>query len=150
MNIEEFWKIIDTSVVKNNLDIKEQINDIQIELSSYSIEDIKEFNYISEQMIEKAKSNNLLESISKLFEGKIMFDGGISWSTYEFFIGWLMMQGSEIFHFAMKDSDSVNDLIQNIYNGDINKCLCEEAIFIASSAYELKTGRDYFEDFSNL
>ena len=115
--------------------------------AKYSIEDIREFNHISELLIEKAKDEKIFNAISDAFKNQIEFDGGTSWNRYEFFIGWLLMQGSEIFNFGLSAPNSLKDLINNIYSNDLTKCSCEEAIFIASSAYEIKTGRDYFEDF---
>jgi hypothetical protein len=147
MDIEEFWRIVDASVSKDNLNLNQQISEIEFELAKYSIEDIREFNRISELLIEKAKDKKFFNAISEAFSNQIEFDGGISRNRYEFFIGWLLMQGSEFFNFGLSEPNSIKDLINNIYYNDLIKCSCEEAIFIASSAYEIKTGRDYFEDF---
>lgn len=147
MDIEEFWKIVDATVSKDKLNLNQQISEIESELAKYSIEDIREFNHISELLIEKAKDEKIFNAISDAFKNQIEFDGGTSWNRYEFFIGWLLMQGSEIFNFGLSAPNSLKDLINNIYNNDLTICSCEEAIFIASSAYEIKTGRDYFEDF---
>jgi len=147
MNTKEFWSLIDTSISKNNLEQSEIIEDIQRQLSSYSIKDIREFEFIFKRKTEKVKLSKVLESTSVLFNKEVFYKEGTSWSKYDFFIGWLIMQGSEFYNFALEDHISFNDLIQNVYNSDINKCLCEEALHIASSAYEFKTGRNYFEDF---
>lgn len=72
---------------------------------------------------------------------------GISWSNFESFVGWLIMQGSEIYTYALDDPISLKELINITFNNDLEKCQCEEAIFIACSAYEIKTGRNYYEDF---
>ena len=147
MDIEKFWKLVDDAGLKDKQNLNEQISKIEADLAKYSIEDIREFNHISELLIEKAKDERIFNAISDAFKNQIQFDVGTSWNRYEFFIGWLLMQGSEIFNLGLSAPNSLKDLINNIYNNDLNKCSCEEAIFIASSAYEIKTGRDYFEDF---
>jgi hypothetical protein len=145
MEIKEFWKIIDDVIVKQHLTLNQQISEIEIELSNYSIEEIKEFNYLIEQLMEKAKDEKVFSKIASAFKNQIIFEGAVSWSNYEFFIGWLIMQGSEFFNLGLTSPNSLKDLIDNIYNSDINKCICEEAIFIATKAYEIKTGKNYFE-----
>ena len=147
MDIIIFWEIVDSVVAKDSLNITQQISEIENELSKYSIADIREFNFLSEQLIEKAKDEKIFHAICSAFEDQIEFDGGTSWSRYEFFIGWLLMQGSEIFNLGLSAPNSLKDLIINIYNSDLSICTCEEAIFIACNAYEIKTGRNYFEDF---
>lgn len=147
MDIAEFWKVIDSSIERNKDSLNAQVIDCGNELSKYSIEEIREFNYLSETLIEKAKDEKVFETFCKIFNNKILFQGSISWSNYESFIGWLIMQGSGIYTYALEDPNSLKELIKIIYNNDINKCICEDAIFIASAAYEIKTGRNYFEDF---
>jgi len=147
MDIKKFWEIIDATVAKDALNTNQQISEIENELSKYSIADIREFNNLSEQLIEKSKNEKIFHVICSAFEDQIEFEGGTSWSRYEFFIGWLLMQGSEIFNLGLSAPYSLKDLILNIYNSDLSICTCEEAIFIASNAYEIKTGRNYFEDF---
>lgn len=147
MDIIEFWKLIDSAIERNKDDINKQIIDIQNELSKYSIEDIREFNFISETLIDSAKDEKVFETFCRIFNEDILFQGSISWSNFDSFIGWLIMQGSGIYNNALDDPNSIKDLIKIIFNCDLNKCTCEEAIFIASSAYEIKTGGNYFEDF---
>lgn len=97
-------------------------------------------------MIDNAKDEKCFKIFSKTFDDQILFQGSISWSNYDSFIGWLIMQGSRIYTYALDDPNSLKELIKIVFNNDLNKCSCEEAIFIASSAYEIKTGRNYFED----
>lgn len=145
MEINEFWKIIDNVIVKDELTINQHVSEIEIELSKYSIEDIKEFNHITEMLIEKAKDERIFKIIASAFKDQIIFEGGISWSKYEYFIGWLIMQGSIFFKFSISSPYSLKDLISNIYKNDLTNCICEDAIFMACNAYEIKTGKNYFE-----
>lgn len=147
MDINKFWEIVDSVVARGELNVNQQILEIENKLSKYPIEDIRDFNNLSEQLIEKAKDEKIFKAISTAFKDQVEFEGGISWNRYEYFIGWLLMQGSEIYNLGLSAPNSLKDLIINIYNSDLSTCTCEEAVFIASNAYEIKTGRNYFEDF---
>lgn len=62
-------------------------------------------------------------------------------------MGWLILQGSALYNQTIKDPNFLKEVIEINFNNDFSTLECEDAIHIASSAYEIKTGRDYFEDF---
>jgi len=147
MTQTEFWNLIDSSITENRIELEKQISLIVNQLSQFSIEDIREFNFLSETLIEKTKNEAVFKAISEVFKDEIIFEGNISWSRFDSFAGWLILQGFEIYNQIILTPSSLKELVKTRYDNDLEKCSSEEAIFIACSAYELKTGRNYFEDF---
>ena len=106
-----------------------------------SIKEIREFNYISETLISKAKEAGIHEFLCEVFKDEI------SNNRFDFFMGWLILQGSVLYNQTIKAPIFLKEVIEINFSGDFGVLSCEEAIHIASSAYEIKTGRNYFEDF---
>ncbi len=141
MNETDFWDIINSAKEINQNDIDKQRESIENTLSKRSIKDIRKFNYISETLIEKAKIEGIHEFLCNVFKEFI------SNNSFDFFIGWLILQGSALYNQTIKDPNFLKEVIETNFNNDLSVCTCEDAIHIASSAYEIKTGRNYFEDF---
>lgn len=141
MNETDFWDIINSAKEINPYDIDKQRNYIENTLSKHSIKDILEFNYISETLITKAKKEGIHEFLCDVFKDEI------SNNRFDFFIGWLILQGSALYNQTIKDPNFLKEVIEINFNTDLSVLTCEDAIHMASSAYEIKTGRNYFEDF---
>lgn len=140
MNENDFWNIIDSAkgIYK---EIKKRRCNIENTLSKHSIKEIRDFNYISETLISKAKKKGIHEFLSDIFKDEI------SNNRFDFFMGWLILQGSTLYNQTIKDPNFLKEVIEINFNNDFSVLECEDALHIASSAYEIKTGRDYFEDF---
>ncbi|MFY9309551.1 MAG: DUF4240 domain-containing protein [Bacteroidia bacterium] len=141
MNEVKFWFIIDSAKKINNNNIVEQRESIENTLSDYPIEDIRHFNYLMEFFISGAKDAGINEFIDKFFNDEISNNG------FDFFMGWLILQGSALYNQSIKDPFFLKEVIEINYNKDFDVLKCEEALHISSKAYEIKTGRNYFEDF---
>ena len=141
MDEANFWDIINSAKEINQNDINKQRDYIENDLSIYSIKEIREFNYISETLISKAKEAGIHEFLCEVFKDEI------SNNRFDFFMGWLILQGSALYNQTIKDPIFLKEVIEINFSGDFGVLSCEEAIYIASSAYEIKTGRNYFEDF---
>lgn len=144
MNETVFWDIINSSKEINQNDIVKQRICIENTLSKYSINEIREFNYISEILIKKAENNGLHDFLCNEFK-----DEYISTSVFDFFMGWLLLQGSALYYQTIKDPNFLIEVIEINFNNDFSVLKHEEAIHMGLNAYETKTGRNYYEDSQN-
>ncbi|GAA4956114.1 hypothetical protein HD597_001661 [Nonomuraea thailandensis] len=76
-----------------------------------------------------------------LWGAAYMINGGCSDDAFEYFRGWLITQGREVFERVVADPDSLADLpaVQEAAAGRLEKD-CEEMLGAAYSAYEKATG----------
>ena len=137
----DFWNIINSAKAFIPNDIDKQRDYIENILSKHAIKDIREFNNISETLISRARDKGIHEFLCDVFKDEI------SNNTFDFFMGWLILQGSALYNHTIKDPSFLKEVIEINFNTDLSILTCEGAIHMASSAYEIKTGRNYFEDF---
>lgn len=141
MNKADFWYIINSAKEANPHNVNKQRDYIEKTLSKYSIKSIREFNCITENLIKEAKEEGLREFLCLVFKDEI------SNNRFDFFMGWLILQGTVLYDQAIKDPNFLKEVIEINFNNDFTILSFEEGLHIASSAYEMKTGRNYFEDF---
>ncbi len=141
MNKIDFWYIINSAKEVNPHNINKQRADIEKALSKHSIKSIRKFNYIAESLIIEAKDEGLKEFLCVIFKDQI------SNNRFDFFMGWLILQGDALYNQTIKDPKFLKEIIEINFNNDFTVLSFEEGLHIASSAYEIKTGRNYFEDF---
>jgi hypothetical protein len=82
-----------------------------------------------------------------LWAAASLINGGCSNDGFEYFRGWLIMQGRAIFEAALADPDSLADLpAVRAAAVDLTEFECEDALGIARDAYRMATGEDMPQD----
>lgn len=126
MNRDEFWAIIDAT--RSDSDPYEHADAVQEALSKKTADEIVDF--------ERHLASLLVESYTwKLWGAAYLINGGCSDDGFDYFRGWLVLQGRSVFEAALADPDSLADLPD--LEEDVE---CEEILGVAWSAYETVTG----------
>jgi hypothetical protein len=135
MDRQEFWRIIDYSFINSagNQETQEKI--ISDKLLYYSLEEIKDFEVIFRQLIIEADDYKIMAA-EKIIEGWVTDD------PYLYFRCWLIGQGQKTFEETLKSPDYLADIISN--KPDTN---FEGLMYVATTAYSQKTGKDEDETF---
>jgi hypothetical protein len=82
-----------------------------------------------------------------LWGAAYLINGGCSDDGFDYFRGWLLTRGREVFEAALANPDSLADVV------DEEDVECEEMLYVAMHAYEEVTGEDFEGsgmDYSNL
>lgn len=128
MDKAEFWKIIKYSYTNSKNDKLEQEKIIVEKLSTYSSEQIIEFEIILRQLIIEADDYKIMAA-QKIIEGYVSDD------SYLYFRCWLIGKGQEIYKKAIKNPDSLSDII-----AQDDDFYFEGLLYVATSAYKIRTG----------
>lgn len=128
MTRDEFWKLIEST--KDAEDVFEQVEEIQSVLESKSPEEILSFEeHLSAIMADSYRN--------ELWGAAYLINGGCSDDGFDYFRGWLILQGQNVFETAVKKGDSLADLDQ--LEDEVE---CEDILYVANSAYESVTGEE--------
>lgn len=126
MNRDEFWAIIEAT--PSDSDPYERAEAVQEALCERSAEEIVDF--------ERHMASLLTESYSwKLWGAAYLINGGCSDDGFDYFRGWLILQGKAVFENAIANPDSLADVPE--LEEDVE---CEDILGVAWSAYESVTG----------
>lgn len=135
MNLNEFWQLIDTAKTEATCLNK---YDIVVErLGKRSLNDIFAFQQHVDQLMLKSYT-------STLWAAAYLLMGGCSDDCFDYFRGWLILQGQTFYDGVVKNPDTLADLLSDEmldYGFE-----CEEFLSTAFTAYEEKTGNDDFYD----
>ncbi|MHC0441878.1 DUF4240 domain-containing protein [Flavobacterium sp. 3-210] len=129
MDKAEFWKIIEYSIAKSNNDKLEQEKIIIEKLSTYTPEQIIEFEMIFRQLIIQADDFKIVAA------QKIIVDY-VSDDSYLYFRCWLIGKGQKIYAGTVKNPDFLSENI----NQD-EESFFEGLMYVATNAYKIKTGK---------
>lgn len=135
----EFWGLIERAKNKTS-DSQEQIELLIKLLSERPVEDIIAFEKIFLQL--HADSYR-----SDLWAAAYIIKGGCSDDGFDYFRGWLIAQGKDVFYNALKNADSLTRIVKT---GDPNEVECEEMLSAAPMAYAHKTGEDDGEIYNHI
>lgn len=126
MNRDEFWAIIDAT--RSDSDPYEHAEAVQDALCTKSPDEIVDF--------ERHMAGLLAESYTwKLWGAAYLINGGCSDDGFDYFRGWLLLQGKSVFEGALTDPDTLADVPE--LEEEVE---CEEILGVAWSAYESVTG----------
>lgn len=78
---------------------------------------------------------------NRLWGAAYLIGGGCSDDGFDYFLGWLVAQGREVFERAVADPDSLADVVDENTTAE-----CEDMLAAAWDAYEQLTGEDPPED----
>lgn len=87
----------------------------------------------------------LAESYSRpLWAAAYMINGGCSDDGFDYFRGWLIVQGREVFEHVVANPDALADLpVVRAEHPGAARLECEDTLYIAYRAHRQATGEDY-------
>lgn len=137
MDRNEFWSVIERARADSGSDVADEIVARAVQLLTA---------FPPEQIAMAAQA--LWDLMADSYRGDLwaaahLINSGASDDGFEYFRGWLITQGREVFERAVADPDSLADVpaVQDTAAepGDLE---CEEALGIAWDAYLKATGRE--------
>jgi Protein of unknown function (DUF4240) len=130
MDIEEFWKLIDTTREATGGDVSKQVGLLVEILVNRSIDEIFAYEKIMDDLLDKAYD-------AALWDAADIIGCGTGDDGFMDFRAWLIAQGQEVYESALADPESLVDLVD--IDDDAQE---EEMLFVAMYAYEKKTGNE--------
>jgi Protein of unknown function (DUF4240) len=119
MNIDEFWNIVGSA----------DKDTIIRRLSKLSQQDIIDFECLLRERIIECDNYDLIAALK-------IISGGVSDDSYLYLRCWLIGKGRRIFESALRQADSISDAL-----GDAEVPDFEGLLYVATKAYEIKTGK---------
>ncbi len=132
MTHDEFWKLIDKSR-RGADDGDEQCEKLRNLLATLPIEDIFGFDRILHECLDASYRRDL-------WAAAYIINGGCSDDGFEYFRGWLVVQGQKYFEAALADPNEAGRWAEP------DEAECESILGVAADAYQAKTGQvDFYE-----
>jgi len=128
MNIEDFWNLIEHTGSRQSPEGHSEA--IQRQLSEQPPREIQDFD----------RHMRILEAASYTWDiwgAAYLINGGCSDDGFDYFRGWLILQGKTVFEKALQNPDSLADL-----PGLEEDVECEDVLYVARQAYESVTGNE--------
>lgn len=140
MNTQEIWNLIEESKNKT----KNQVNYIMNTLSKMSAKDIIDFSIHFETCYRETYN-------SKLWGAAYIIFGGCSDDRFDYFRGWLIAQGKDLYEEALLNPDRLADYIPTNYAKDELTTELKGMIKASSNAYILKetSSLEYNDEYYN-
>ena len=104
MDEQTFWGLIDQSRMDMDGDLDAQHEILVSKLSQYSPEEILEFDRILNKY-------NRESYTSDLWAAAYIINGGCSDDGFDYFRGWLISKGRKVYEDALKNPESLTDII---------------------------------------
>ncbi|GAE90185.1 DUF4240 domain-containing protein [Acetivibrio straminisolvens] len=136
MNDNKFWELIDDSKRKSKGDPEKQIEFLVSNIAELPEQEIYEFDKIFYKYY-------VASYTSELWAAAYIINGGCSDDGFDYFRGWLISQGKEVYENALKEPESLAEVISEDEAGNID---FEDILYVSFDAYKLKTGKDDFYD----
>lgn len=133
MSENQFWTIID-ACRNGSRDLEELASSITKELTKLSSAEIIGFKLREQKLRFDSYTSDLWCA------GYIM-NGGCSDDCFEYFRCWVIAHGKEVYYTALKSSDSLSEL----YSAHEELYEFEDFLYVASNAFEKKTGKQIDE-----
>ena len=133
MNEDQFWQIIQTAKRAAG-DDDEQLELIEAALQPLELEDILEFQRIFDRLHERSYR-------ADLWGAAHIINGGATDDGFDYFRGWLIAQGREVFSAALEQPDSLDALFKGDTEADFLGEL-EGMLTVAEQLWLERTGLD--------
>jgi hypothetical protein len=133
MNEAQFWRILERAKVQSNGDLYKQHELIANSLAELEVSEILEFDQIYYE-------KDVFCYTAKLGDVAQILMRGCGDDSFMDFRDWLISQGEEIYYYALKDPDS----LANVIDLDAGKFKYLESIMFSAveSGNEMKTGQE--------
>jgi hypothetical protein len=130
MDLAQFWKIVDVSREKADGDVNAQIETLAEEVRKLPVEEVISFgDHFHDRWYEA--------NLKKLWAAAYLLSGGCSDDGFMDFRGRLIARGQKVFEAALKDPDSLAEVVE-----EDEECQIEGFQYIAALAWAEKTGQD--------
>ena len=132
MNLDkkDFWQLIDASRLAANNDPDAQVDTLGALLLQLEADQIVEFDRVMVEHVNRAYHWDV-------WAAGYIIGGGCSDDGFMDFMGWLISKGEQVFETALRDADSLADVV-----GEIDgECQVEGILYAPGKAWEQKTGR---------
>jgi hypothetical protein len=126
----EFWKLIEEAKEASGGDPEEQVVMLRTRLTAYPLEEIISFDRILWQLMDDSYTWDL-------WAAAYILNGGCSNDCFDYFRGWLVAQGEQVFNDAMRDPETLASVAV------FEEVELENMLSVAETAYEQVTGKDY-------
>lgn len=133
MNEDQFWQIIQTAK-RAASDDDQQLELIATALQALEPDDLLEFQRIFNRLHKSSYR-------ADLWGAAYIINGGSSDDGFDYFRGWLIAQGREVFTAALEQPDSLDALFKGETEADF-LCELEGMLTVAEQLWMEKTGLD--------
>ncbi|WP_144555454.1 DUF4240 domain-containing protein [Bacillus sp. X1(2014)] len=134
MEKKEFWRLIEKS---REFDQSEWLTE---ELARKGLEEVVDFEFLFLELMNASYQ-------SRLWGAAFVLMGGCSDDTFDYFRGWLIGQGEEIYNKVMKDPEFLAEYINEENLDEEGYPQNEELLSVGFDAYTLiKTGKNEWDD----
>ncbi len=134
MNENQFWQLIGEARVQANNDDYEVVNELEMLLLEQTPEDILEFDRHFYRVY-------FTSYRADLWGAAFIMNGGCSDDAFDYFRGWLITQGREVFEKALKHPDSLATYVPDNAEADFG-FENEDVLDVAARVWAKKTGLD--------
>ena len=139
MEVEQFWKLIEKTHQNSQGAPQKQADLLVDELAKLSEAEILSYQLILDNLVDQAYIAELWDVAFILASGWGCSDDG-----FEYFRGWLIGQGQDVYEKALSDPESLVDVVE--FGQETQ---WEVLLYVAIYAYESSTHKDIFEIMSN-
>ena len=132
---DQFWEIIETSLLNTNYSLKTQYSQLEQVLKTKSLDEVIGFYYHSIELYRKAYS-------PELWAAPYIARNGCGDDSFHYFRYWLLTRGKKVYYDALKDPDSlISEFEHYEYRNDIQ---AESLSSIANELYAEITGEKFY------
>jgi hypothetical protein len=138
MDTRQFWKLIEDArtQIADAADSEAIAARAAVLLSAFPCEEIVDAQRVLKGLLAACYRNTLWAAAS-------LINGGCGDDGFEYFRGWLIVQGGEVFERSVAHPDSLADLpVIGPPTLDRPPVECEETLYIATRAYRAATGAE--------
>ena len=128
MDKAKFWRLIQAAKKESDGDVEEQVAVLIEKLVSLPASEIIEFGSILDELMARSYTNDL-------WAAAYIINGGCSDDCFDYFRGWLIAQGEQVFESSLKAPETLVDVAEPDVEG-------ESMLYVAHRAYEEKTGKE--------
>lgn len=127
MDLDGFWRLVDLACAIPGGPV-EHADELERLLREMSSSEIEEFARIQGDLMRDSYRWDL-------WGAAYVINQGCSDDGFDYFRGWLLVQGKDVWDAALRDPETLAEIP---IAGDVQ---CEDALYVASKAYEESTGR---------
>jgi len=138
MDMRQFWKLIEDArrQIPDPADGEEVAARAAAVLSAYPREEIVAAGQVLRELMAGSYR-------TPLWAAAYVINGGCSNDGFDYFRGWLILQGREVFEHVVADPDALADLpVIRAQAPGAAYLECEDTLYIASRAHRAATGED--------
>jgi predicted DNA-binding WGR domain protein len=132
----KFWRLIELSRKGSGGDVYAQLDNLRERLRKLPEAELRSFDQVLWGLMDDSYR-------ADLWGAAYIINGGCSDDGFDYFRGWLILQGEKTFTEALKDPDSLAARARRALD-EGGEFECEDALGIAAESYQMKTGREDF------